>query len=96
MGDFTCLNLEKNQPKVFISTGTGIAPLKTMIEYLIQSDKQQEIFLLNGFRFEKEILYLEKWLKIKNENFHYKCAISQPKKKIKNGLFKNRESTNFI
>lgn len=86
MGDFTCLNLEKDQPKVFISTGTGIAPLKTMIEYLQQQEKNQPIFLFNGFRFEEEILYSQKWLQMikkSNGSFHYQCAISRPKNEIK-------------
>lgn len=85
MGDFSCVHVTKEQPKVFISTGTGLAPLKTMIEYLQQNDKKEKIFLFNGFRHEEEILYSQKWLETEDENFQYQCAISSPK----NGLYEN-------
>lgn len=96
MGDFTCLHLEEDQPKVFIGTGTGIAPLKTMIEYLNKTEKNHQMFLFHGFRDEQEILYSKKWLKMVDENFQYQCAISSPQNRLQDScLSKGRVQVLF-
>lgn len=43
---------------VFVSTGTGVAPFKSMIEYLLRDLKfKGKIKLIHGYRYKKDILY---------------------------------------
>ncbi|MFI5303865.1 MAG: ferredoxin--NADP reductase [Nitrospiria bacterium] len=64
----------------FIGTGTGVAPLRSMILWLFQTGFSKEAFLIFGVRSENEILY-EKEFRILEEhhpNFHFIPTISRP------------------
>lgn len=78
-------NLDKNL--FFISTGTGIAPLKSMIEDLINTNKYKEhsIKVIFGTRFIDDIFYVEVFDKYLGENkiADYKVYLSQPDKEYK-------------
>lgn len=59
---------ENDNPKVFIGTGTGFAPLYFMIKNQVQSTKDKEqsggIFFLFGVRELRDVFYqeeLQKW-----------------------------------
>lgn len=70
------------EPKLlFVATGSGIAPLKSMIFDLLEDKKdQREIWLLWGLRKVEEMFWEEEWRQI-NEyypNFHYRLMISKP------------------
>ncbi|MBI4433000.1 MAG: hypothetical protein HY592_05955 [Candidatus Omnitrophica bacterium] len=66
---------------VFVGTGTGIAPLRGMIQNLYEKGCQKEIWLIFGNRFETDILYLDEWrtLEKKHKNFHFIPTVSRPK-----------------
>jgi CDP-4-dehydro-6-deoxyglucose reductase len=84
MGKFI---LEKEEgPIVFLATGTGVAPFKSMLEYLFEKqvkDKdfhKRQIYLYLGFRHEENIFwhdYLES-RSHEHPNFHYLVTLSQP------------------
>ena len=74
--------LEKNL--YFISTGTGIAPLKSMIEDLINRNqsKSHNIKVIFGTRYIDDIFYTENFNKYLKENLidDYKIYLSRPDK----------------
>ena len=92
LGIFTLDKVTKNK-LVFIGTGTGIAPLRSMILDEISKQKNirdseneegisenSEIVLIFGVRYENEILYKEEFEKLAedNPNFKYVQVISKP------------------
>jgi NAD(P)H-flavin reductase len=82
-GKFT---IDKNSEKkdlVFISVGTGITPLMSMISYLLKKGFKNKITLLKGFRDENEILYEKEFsqLQKKYKNFRFYNVLSRPKNK---------------
>ena len=83
-GTFTC---EKGNNKnfIFAATGCGLAPLKPMIENLLNSSDRSKIFLLWGLRYKKDIVLrdiLDNWTK-DYPHFYYEIVLSQPKGKWK-------------
>lgn len=90
MGPLGIFTLEKSNPEkklVFIGTGTGIAPLRSMIKEELEKQANQEkidnieseavtinreIMLIFGVRHENEILYREEFEKLEKENPNFK------------------------
>lgn len=66
---------------VFVGTGTGIAPLRGMIQNLYEKNCDKEIWLIFGNRYETDILYEEEWRALEKEkkNFIFVPTISKPK-----------------
>jgi len=68
---------------VFISAGTGIAPLKSMIENLLVNLKfKREILLISGYHYEENILYKDYFEKLEKRfpNFKQRIVLSKPRK----------------
>jgi len=67
---------------VFIATGTGLAPLRSMILELFSKKTQRDVWLIFGVRYDDEILYDAEWreLAATHKNFHYIPTISRPRK----------------
>lgn len=70
------------EPKLlFVATGSGIAPFKSMLFDLLEDKKDtREMWLLWGMRHVNEMFWEEEWRQI-NEfyaNFHYRLMISKP------------------
>lgn len=65
---------------LFIGTGTGIAPLKSMIESQLSKGNTQKMYLLFGVRHIKDIIYKEFFenLSTRNPNFTFSITLSQP------------------
>ncbi len=80
LGRFT---LPKELPKriVFISTGTGIAPFRSMIHVLLDQKANCEIWNIFGNRFDEDVLYQEEFegLAKKHSNFKNVFTVSRPK-----------------
>ena len=67
---------------VFVATGTGIAPSRSMLHWLLaeQSRHQdKQLWLLFGNRHESDIYYHDEWLQLAAErpNFHYLPTLSR-------------------
>ena len=80
LGSFT---VKTPLPKtiLFISTGTGIAPFRSMIQELLRTQAPCEIWNIFGNRYEDEILYQEEFgqLAAKHANFKNILTVSRPK-----------------
>lgn len=65
---------------VFVATGTGIAPFRSMIHTLLKNGFERKLMLLFGVRYENMIPYTEEWLALKERypNFIYIPTISRP------------------
>jgi ferredoxin-NADP reductase len=67
---------------VFIATGTGIAPFRSMLHWLLaENDRHQgrQFWLLFGARREQDIYYREEFerLAVDHSNFHFLPTLSQ-------------------
>lgn len=74
---------------IFIATGTGIAPIRSMLHWLFEfysdgrgrpsSIDQHNLWLIFGNRTEKDIYYHEEFLRLAAEhvNFHYFPTLSR-------------------
>jgi len=67
---------------VFIATGTGIAPFRSMLHWLLaETDRHQgrEFWLLFGARCEQDIYYREEFerLAAEHSNFHFLPSLSR-------------------
>ncbi len=66
---------------VFMATGTGVAPFRSMVKHLIHINCAREIWLLFGTRYEHSLLYESEFRALANmrHNFHYIPTVSRPK-----------------
>lgn len=66
---------------VFVATGTGITPLRSMIKTLLHEGCLRKISLIFGVRHENEILYLEEFSRLQKDhkNFSFIPTVSRPK-----------------
>jgi ferredoxin-NADP reductase len=66
---------------VFIATGTGLAPLRSMIMTLLKNGHSKPMMLIFGVRYENEILYTDELrdLEKRHANFRFIPTISRPK-----------------
>ena len=73
---------EPSEDSVFIATGTGIAPVRSMIEWLFaepERNRGHEYWLVFGTRYEHSIYYRSEFEAIArdNPNFHYVPTLSR-------------------
>ena len=66
---------------VFVGTGTGIAPLRGMIQNLYEKNYAGKITLVFGNRYETDVLYESEWraLEKKHPNFRFIPTVSRGK-----------------
>lgn len=66
---------------VFVGTGTGVAPLRGMIQNLFEKNCTKDIWLIFGNRYETDVLYHEEWkaLEKAHQNFHFIPTVSRGK-----------------
>lgn len=67
---------------IFIATGTGIAPFRSMLHWLladVSRHQDKQIWLIFGNRTENDIYYHDEFLKLasQHENFHYLPTLSR-------------------
>ena len=76
-GMFTLKETSKN--KVFFATGTGIAPIRSMIMESQKSEVKSQNFLFWGLRKKENVYFLEEFKKIKEEyqSFEFKICLSK-------------------
>lgn len=52
---------DQGRDSVFIATGSGIAPFRSMINDLLDKKTPLNLYLLNGNRYEPDIIYRKEW-----------------------------------
>jgi ferredoxin-NADP reductase len=67
---------------IFIATGTGIAPFRSMLHWLLADPSRhqgRQLWLLFGNRTEKDIYYHDEFLRLaqQHSNFHYLPTLSR-------------------
>jgi len=73
MGTFFIQDQSLAKPIIFISTGTGVAPFRSIITHLLEHNFEKPIILVTGYRFEANVLYEQAFrdLEAKYPNFKY-------------------------
>lgn len=71
------------QSSIFVCTGTGVAPFRSMLHYLFGEGARNgghEFWLFFGTRHESDLYYAEEFLRLERErpNFHYIATLSRP------------------
>jgi ferredoxin-NADP reductase len=67
---------EDGRPPVFIATGSGIAPFRSMIHDRLEKGAPEEIRLLFGNRFEDDIIYRKDWEALAARNPQFKVLFT--------------------
>ena len=84
--------LKENQEKdlFFICTGTGISPFVSMISWALKKGFRKKIFLVKGFREERDVLYEKEFsdLRKKHENFWFCNVLSSVEGHVQDSLEK--------
>ncbi|PNH80590.1 FAD-binding oxidoreductase [Vibrio diazotrophicus] len=67
-----------NNPLIFLATGTGIAPVKAMVESLIQSNDSRPIHIYWGMQYQTEI-YCDELINYSNQyqHIHFTSVLSR-------------------
>jgi CDP-4-dehydro-6-deoxyglucose reductase, E3 len=67
-------------PSLFIATGTGVTPFRSMIEAALHAGDRAPLWLLFGARFEEDILYQDELTRWAHEHprFRYEITLSRP------------------
>jgi len=81
MGIFILATEKVMNNKMFIATGSGIAPMMSMIGDLLKNKKHVgEIKLVWGMRHEEDLFWMDEWKKLKEgfPNFSYEVVLSKP------------------
>ncbi len=65
---------------LFVANGTGIAPLRAMLQAALKASNGHRLTLLLGARSEPELLYGDEWrtFESNHENFRYLTTLSRP------------------
>lgn len=79
MGIFR-LDSESKRRKVFVATGSGIAPFRAMILDYLSNGGTDAVMLYWGLRHEEDIYWLDEWTKLAQQypNFRFILTLSQP------------------
>ena len=66
---------------VFVATGTGVAPIRGMLQELFSHGCERQIWLIFGVRYAETILYRQEFeaLAAEHPNFHFWPTLSRPK-----------------
>lgn len=74
---------------VFVCTGTGVAPFRSMIQSCLSLNPNRKVHLVFGNRTEADVLYHEHWQKLAKiqDQFFYHPVISRPDANLNQSLF---------
>lgn len=78
MGYFTLR--EPLSDSVLVATGTGIAPFRSMLHYILPRERKRKFTLLFGVRYEKNLLYRDEFegMEAEHSNFRFWPTLSRP------------------
>ena len=60
--------LDRSRPSLFIGTGTGVTPLRSMMHAAIASSHKLPMWLIYGMRHEHDILYRDEFERLARDN----------------------------
>jgi len=63
-------------PALFIGTGTGVTPLRSMIQAALQRETTLPLWLLLGVRHEEDILYRQEMAALEKEHSHVRFCVT--------------------
>jgi len=65
---------------IFVAGGSGMAPIKSLVEELFSESFEKEAWFFYGARTKKDLYLTGEWLELaeKHPNFHFVPALSQP------------------
>ena len=71
---------ESPKKKVFVATGCGISPFRSIITYYLKHGGRSEIMLYWGMRYEKDLFWRDELVKLGAgyANFHHLITLSRP------------------
>ena len=71
---------DRNKNLIFVAGGSGMAPIKSLIEEVFSQEFDKEAWFFYGARAKKDLYLTEEWkqLEEKYPNFHFVPALSQP------------------
>ena len=74
------VDFESPNKPVFIATGTGIAPIRSMIYDFIRKNSAKEVVLYFGLRYEEDIFWDDEFKNLikRHAGFSYQLLLSQP------------------
>jgi len=74
MGPFGHFTLPSSLERdlVFIATGSGIAPFRSMIHYLLSTGFERNIYLVFGNRFDDDVIYQKEWVELESQHPNFK------------------------
>lgn len=80
-GHFVVKSSPDKKALLFVATGVGVAPFRSMIEDLLAKNDPRELHLYFGVRSQEDIFYQDVFesLASAHANFHFTLALSQPK-----------------
>ena len=81
LGQFVLGDKEKEKKLLFVATGSGIAPLRSMIlDLLVEKQDKREMWLYWGMRFVKDMFWEEDFRQRHEffRNFNYELVLSKP------------------
>jgi CDP-4-dehydro-6-deoxyglucose reductase len=69
---------ESNKPAIFLCTGAGFAPVKAMVEQIIESNAQREVYIYWGVRYRSDLYsFLPKEWAQQYSNISYTSVLSR-------------------
>lgn len=80
LGRFTLQQpADESAPIVFLATGTGVAPFRSMLNQYLPQIKTRRLYLYWGLRFEEDIYLREELAKLVDDhpNFQYEICLSK-------------------
>jgi CDP-4-dehydro-6-deoxyglucose reductase len=78
LGYFVLRNPGKDA--IFVATGTGIAPFRSMLHAYLGQGDQKEMTLIFGVRYEQGLMYRSEFEQLEKDhpNFHFRPTLSRP------------------
>jgi NAD(P)H-flavin reductase/ferredoxin len=70
----------RDKDLIFIAGGSGMAPIKSLLEELFSESFEKEAWFFYGARTKKDLYLLNEWMDLAKQhpNFHFIPALSQP------------------